>query len=159
MRTRKAWNLLSASTLFISLVIATTLLTYFVFNIYPIVEFLNFVGKNNLNWLLVISLIIPAGLILYDRARYKKFQQEKIVMYRTIIHKVQDNLQKVSALLQIAILDLEEKDDGKEVVTNLQESFNELSSSIKKLSETELEELSETELTKNLSIFINPKRD
>ena len=135
---KKNISMISTSTLFITLIFLITLLSYIVFDIYPVVEFLKYVDNNNLNWMLMLIFGIPIGLIIIDRYNYKIHEKEKIDLFEATVHTIQDQLQTTYAMLQIVILDFEENLDCNLIIPKLNESLIEMNNLIKDISEFDL---------------------
>ena len=112
-----------------------------VFETYPVIEFLKYVENNNLNWMTMLIFSIPIGLIIINRYSYNIHEKEKIALFETTVHTLQDKLQTTYAILQIVILDFEENLDYNLIIPKLNESLIEMNTLIKELSELDLNNL------------------
>lgn len=104
-------------------------------------------------WGIPLSVLLIFGLLLFDKAQYKKVSKEKIKLFQGTIHTVQDILQRSSSRMQNIILDMEEQKVSNSLQKEMHDCFNENVKSIQVLSSLNLEDLLKSS-NKHLSSFL-----
>lgn len=145
----KVIDYISPSTVIFSTLFFFILFLNIFFIIRPISEYFN----NHFLWWIPLSVLLSFGLLFFDRARYKKVNEEKIKLFQTTIHTVQDILQKSSSRIQNIMLDMEEQNVSDLLRKKIGDTFNENVELIQILSSLNFEDLLKTS-NKHLSSFL-----
>jgi hypothetical protein len=126
-----------------TMLLTTSLFIILLLNVFIIVHPIEFISKNL--WLgIPLSITFPVGLLYLDRVRYMRVNAEKIKLFQTVIHTVQDISQKSSARMQNIMLDMEEQNVSSSLKKEMNDTFDEKVKLMQLLSDLNLEELLKT---------------
>ncbi|MCX6168681.1 MAG: hypothetical protein NTX65_05055 [Ignavibacteriales bacterium] len=145
----KVIDYISLSTVIFSILFFLILFLNIFFIIRPIGDYFN----DHSWWWIPLSVVLPLGLLLVDRARYKRVNEEIFKLFQTTILTVQDVLQKSSSRIQNIMLDMEEQNVRASLLKEMDDTFNENVRLIQVLSSLNLEDLLKNS-NKHLSSFL-----
>ena len=119
----KIKDIVSPSTVMFSITFFLIIFLNLAFDIRPVVDYFNLLEKSQLLFLIPLSFLLPVGLFLFDRVRYKKMVNEKVELFRITVRTVQDIIQDSQARTQMLILDMEESKVDKKLINQANEIF------------------------------------
>lgn len=120
----KVKDIVSPSTVFFSIIFFTIIFLNLILDIRPVVDYFNLLEQSKLLVLVPLSLLVPVGLFLFDRVRYKRMVDEKVELFQTTVRTVQDIVQDSHARTQMLIVEMEEAKVDKEIVNSATEIFD-----------------------------------
>ena len=98
----------SSATVIYALTLFTLLILNVFFGIRPIANYIHFLERSHLFFLIPLSLLLPIGLFLFDKLRYKNLMEKKAEQFNSTFKVVQDILNDSNAKTQLLINDLKE---------------------------------------------------
>lgn len=141
-----------STVIFLIIIVVNSVLNLF-FGIRPIVEYFNYLEKSHFFIGIPLSFFIPILIVHADRVRHRNIVKQKIELFKTTIHTIQDILNNFAAKTQLLVMDLEENNVDKNIVENAQDIFKESQELIKLLSSIDPLKTEITELNEKVHVF------
>lgn len=98
----------SSATVIYALTLFTLLILNVFFGIRPIASYIHFLERSHLFFLIPLSLLLPIGLFLFDKLRYKNLMERKANQFNSAFKVVQDLLKDSNAKTQLLINDMKD---------------------------------------------------
>ena len=129
----KLKNFLSTSTIIYSVILFTVLFLNVFLGIRPVIDYFNYLQESNLFFLIPLSLLLPIGLFLFDKVRYKVLIDEKVELFKTTVLIVQDIIQDSIAKTQLLIFEMKEGNADDKLLQRANEIFDKSNSLLSSL--------------------------
>ncbi len=117
-------NIISPSTITFTIILVVLLTMNLIGGIRPVVSYFHLIEKTEYYFLIPISVLLPIGLFMFDRVRYKKLVNEKVQLFKTTVSTVQDIIQNSNSQMQMLILEMEEEKIDEKLVDRANDIFN-----------------------------------
>lgn len=117
-------DIISPSTITFTIILVVLLTMNLIGGIRPVVSYFHLIEETEYYFLIPISVLLPLGLFMFDRVRYKKLVNEKVQLFKTTVSTVQDIIQNSNSQMQMLILEMEEAELDKALVDRANDIFN-----------------------------------
>ncbi len=111
----------SSATVIYALVLFTLLFLNVFLGIRPIADYINYLEQSKLFFLIPLSLLLPIGLFLFDKVRYKKLMHQKAELFHATVQNVQDNLKDSNNKMKLLISEMQEAAADNKLVNRAKE--------------------------------------
>ena len=135
-----------------SLILLNVILNLF-FEIRPIIEFFHYLENSNFLIGIPLSFSIPLFFLYIDRQRQKKILEEKMNLFKTTIHTIQDINNNFVSRKQLLLMDLEENNVDEKIIKEANNIVKETQELVKMLSKIDPFKTNISHLNENISLF------
>jgi hypothetical protein len=115
-----------------TIIYTITLITFLFLNVFleirPIADYINYLERSHLFFLIPLSVLIPIGLFLFDKVIYEKHMDEKVELFKTTIRILQDIVEDSNTKTQLLIHELKEADVDDKILSRANDIFEKSSS-------------------------------
>lgn len=146
-------NFQSSATITYSLTLLVILFLNIFMEIRPITDYFNLLERSNLFFLIPLSFLLPVGLFLFDKVRYKKLMDEKEKLFNKTVQIVQDIVYGSNTKTQLLITGMQQANVDDELLNSANEIFarsNSLLNSLYKLNSVSIRGKNMAEIIKEI---------
>ncbi len=155
------YRISKATTVFILIVLLLMAINIFT-DYHPIYEFVKYLVGLHLYAFIPLAILLPVLFVQLDIWRQRKIEKEKLELFSTTIHTMQDFTNNLLNRMQLVIMDLEEADVKTEIIDELEKISKEAKKLTSYLSQINPLEHNVRNLADNIkvfSLFVNEKVD